>query len=346
MNFSPPLPAADLDFVLSKLGCFRERPQGFRILFAGASGFFGSWMLESFLYAGTRLGLPIRAIALTRNASRFAERLPHLASDPRVELMESDAGAMPVPEGPVDYIIHSLVPDAGTSLEQTDHFFQSATGRLIDIAVAKATKGFLLCSTGAAYKAAHPPFPFSEGDPLVPLDGPLSYGQIRRKVEDQCRVAWKNDGVPVKIARGFSFVGPRLPLDAGFAVGNFIRDGLAGHPITIKGDGTAIRSYLYAADMAVWLWKILLDGPADGEFNVGSEEAISIVGLAHTVGSLYGVGTHIAGEPMPGAAPGHYIPSTGKAGRELDLREWTGLRESIEKTCRFSVAGNESFSPR
>ena len=171
----------------------------------------------------------------------------------------------------------------------------------------------------------------------MPHDAPASYGQIRRKVEDQCLEAWKERHVPVKIARGFAFVGPRLPLDAGFAIGNFIGDGLAGHPITVKGDGTAVRSYLYAADMAAWLWTILLDGPPGCAFNVGSEEAVCIGDLAITIGRLFGAQPIIEGKAMAGGAPPVYVPRTSRAHAELGLRTWTGLHEAVEKTVQFTT---------
>jgi dTDP-glucose 4,6-dehydratase len=255
-----------------------------------------------------------------------------------VELIEADAAAMPVPGGAVDFIIHSLVPDAGTPLPEMDLFFQSATQRLLDIAIQKNSRAFLLCSTGAVYQPKDPPAPFSEEDPLVPLDSPPTYGQIRRKVEDLCLDTLEKTPVALKIARGFAFVGPRLPLDANFAIGNFLRDALAGGPIIVKSDGTAIRSYLYAADMAAWLWTILLKAPPGRAFNVGSEEAVSIGDLARRVAKMFNVSVRMAGEPLPGAAPKCYLPSTQRARMELRLETRLELEDAIHKTLSWHTA--------
>ncbi len=330
-----PLPQDDLDEVVRHVGGLWGRLDGARVLFTGASGFFGSWMLETFLHAGTRLNLPLRALALTRDASRFAESLPHLAGDPRVETLEADAATMPVPDGPVDYVVHSLVPDAGTPLPEMDGFFPSATGRLLDIAIHKTSRAFLLCSTGAVYLPHIPAALFSEDDSLIPLDGALSYGQIRHRIENQCRNALANSAVALKIARGFAFVGPRLPLDANFAIGNFIRDGLTGRPIAVKGDGAAIRSYLYAGDMAAWLWTILLDGPPGRAFNVGSGCPVTIGKLARDIGRLFDVEVCMGIAPVPGAAPSFYLPNTSRIAIEFDIREWTGQHEALKKTIRW-----------
>lgn len=279
---SPPLPPEDLEHIFHHAGGCWSRLEGKRVLFTGASGFFGSWMLESFLHAGTKSDLPFRAIAVTRNARRFSEYLPHLASDPRVEVLESDAATMPVPEGPVDYVVHSLFAPA--PLEEMEAHYELATRKLLEIAALKNAAGCLLCSTGAVYKPSDSPIP--ESWPRFDARDPLCYPRIRAQVEDQWEAGFARLGLPVMTARGFAFVGPRLPLDGQFAVGNFLRDILAGRPVTIQGDGSPIRSYLHAADLTVRLWHLLVLGQPGGIYNVGAAQEFSIGDAADAVAAL------------------------------------------------------------
>ncbi|MEI6501005.1 MAG: NAD-dependent epimerase/dehydratase family protein, partial [Armatimonadota bacterium] len=135
------------------------------------------------------------------------------------------------------------------------------------------------------------------------------------------------------------FVGPYLPLDANFAIGNFVRDALGGGPIRIRGDGTPYRSYLYAADLAVWLWTIMDRGEPARAYNVGSDEAISIGELAAMVAAQFATAPdiEIAQTPVPGSPAARYVPSTTRACEELGLQAEIGVREGLRKMVEWHI---------
>jgi dTDP-glucose 4,6-dehydratase len=112
---------------------------------------------------------------------------------------------------------------------------------------------------------------------------------------------------------------------------------LAGRPISIAGDGTPRRSYLYAADLAAWLWTILFRAPALLPINVGSARDMSIRELAECVAATL-VPTaeiRVAQPAVPGAQPARYVPSVERAEELLGLRQTVGLEESIRRTAAW-----------
>ena len=180
--------------------------------------------------------------------------------------------------------------------------------------------------------------------PLSAAEG-SSYGQAKRVSEFLCTMFARQYGFDAAIARLFAFVGPYLPLDENFAVGNFIRDALQGGPIRVKGDGTPYRSYLYAADLAAWLWTILVRGESARPYNVGSGEAITIAELACTVARVAGHGTRveIARQPIEGIPALRYVPCVDRARGELGLAPLILLEEGIEGM--YTWARSRSLHP-
>ena len=150
--------------------------------------------------------------------------------------------------------------------------------------------------------------------------------------EQLCVAHAAKHGYSLKIARCFAFVGPHL--DENYAIGNFIRDALQGRPIVVTGDGTPHRSYLYGADLAIWLWTMLFAGAPGRAYNVGSPADLSIAEVARTVAACAGepLPVKIAETPAPGRPLSRYVPSVSRAEVELGLRVWIPLDEAVRKT--------------
>ena len=131
-------------------------------------------------------------------------------------------------------------------------------------------------------------------------------------------------------------VGPHLPLDRHFAIGNFIRDGIAKRPIEVKGDGTTVRSYLYASDLVAWLWTILIKGEPSRPYNVGSSAAITMNDLAQVVATGFSPKPAVTiAKPRTTGSIDRYVPSVKRALDELGLKPQVELSEAISRTIEW-----------
>jgi dTDP-glucose 4,6-dehydratase len=337
----PPLASTDLDHVLDHTRDLWDEVRGKRFFLSGGTGFVGCWLLESFAWANDKHGLNSRALVLTRNFEAFKAKAPHLANHPAIAFHFGDVRTFEFPSGEFAFIIHGAA-ESSTNLNNEDPLTMldvivQGTRRVLDFAGRAGTKKMLFISSGAVYgkqpgNLTHVPEEY-QGAPAT-TDPASAYAEGKRAGELLCTLYAKRTGLQAKIARCFAFVGPYLPLDVHFAVGNFIRDGLAGGPIRVKGDGTPYRSYLYAADLAIWLWTILLRGEPCRPYNVGSEDAVTIGELAHQVANCFQPApcVEIALQPQIGKLPERYVPSVQRCALELGLRQSIDLRESIWRT--------------
>jgi nucleoside-diphosphate-sugar epimerase len=307
--------------------------RGASIFVTGGTGFFGRWMIESFFAANQQFQLGARLVVLSRNPQKPRDGISFCSGDVRT---------FEFPNSDFSHVIHLATP-ASAALNNSQPFEMQeicvdGTRRVLELARLRGAHKFLLASSGAVYGRQPPDLEKTPEDFMGgpdPLDPRSAYAEGKRMAEWSCATASRAGGFEVKIARGFTFLGPYLPIDTHFAAGNFIADALAGRPMVVQGDGTTVRSYLYIADLAIWLWTILIRGESGRAYNVGSEQAINIKDLAGLVAGIAGLPVEVRGTAVVGEKPERYVPSTARARAELHLQERIDLSESIHRTVAW-----------
>lgn len=243
---------------------------------------------------------------------------------------------------PVDYVIHAAA-ESSTSVGVENPMLMrnvvvEGTKNVLEYAKMQNVKRVIFISSGAIYgkqpeEITHIPEDYPGApDPLNPFN---SYGCAKHQAENLCALYHHHYDVDYVVARCFAFVGPFLPLNAHFAIGNFIRDGMNGGPIIVKGDGTTVRSYLYADDMAEWLLTILKKGKIGEAYNVGSDEAITMADLAHLVNRYFGNKLEVIIQGTPNAKVDRYVPKVEKIYRELSVTKKVSLADGIKRKIAF-----------
>ena len=281
---------------------------------------------------------------LTRNPASFRTRSPHITEDPAVTLLKGEIRSFPFPAQPHTHILHAATDSGGQQSDQPAFALAESilegTRRTLQFALSTGATRLLYTSSGAVYgrsSATDTHIPETSLAGPDPLSLSASYDESKRMSEHLC-VAYTH-GTPLEavIARPFAFVGPHLPLDAHFAIGNFLGAALRNTPIHIRGDGTPLRSWLYMADLAIWLWTLLLRAPANRAYNVGSEDAYTIAAAARLTAQTLrpGLPIQIDGAPTPGAPRNSYVPSTARARQDLGLRETIPLPEALRRTAAW-----------
>lgn len=335
------LPEDDLSFILANVDDW-SLLKGKRILITGATGFVGKWILGSLLHADFSLKLGVKIVVLSRDIAKFKNTFPELTSFADIDWVQGDVRTVRFSDDfRCDYAIHAAT-DVVQQRRASEIFDDCVTGtsNLIENLNQAGCNRMLLLSSGAVYGPSFDSASnFSEDYLGAPdsMDPKSAYAEGKRASELVSVMASSEIGLSVSVARCFAFVGPHLPLDKHFAIGNFISSAMKNQTINIKGDGTPLRSYLYAADMAVWLWIILFSGKNCRAYNVGGSESVSIRELAQRVVSSLGSSSDIiiGIPPKMGQAPQKYIPNLGRSTSELGLKVQFDLEMAVYKTAEF-----------
>jgi len=339
----PPLAEHDLNHVLAHARDSLLALRGARLFVTGGTGFFGHWLLESLLHANRELSLHLHATVLTRNAASFRARSPHIALDPAILLVEGDITRFRFPIAPYTHILHAATDSGGKQSERPAHLLADSildgTRRVLHFARECGATRLLYTSTGAVYGRTttlmRTPETFLSGPDPLALSS--TYDEAKRMSENLC-VAYADKTLlePV-IARCFAFVGPHLPLDAHFAIGNFLRSAIRNEPIVIRSDGTPRRSWLYMADLAIWMWTLLVRGEANRAYNVGSDQGMSIADAARLTAFTLRpeLEVRIEGTVDLNHPLNSYVPAVDRARRELGLEVRVPLDEALRRTAAW-----------
>lgn len=256
-----------------------------RILITGAAGFLGSHLSDRFLAEGhTVIGMDNLITGSTAN-------IEHLAGNDHFSFIKHDVTNYIYVEGPLDAVLHFASPASPIDYLElpipTMKVGALGTHKALGLAKAKGAR-FLLASTSEVY-----------GDPLIhpqtedywgnvnPIGPRGVYDEAKRFAEALAMAYHRYHGVDTRIVRIFNTYGPRMRLEDGRVVPNFIAQALRGDPLTVYGDGTRTRSFCYVSDLVEGIYRLLLSDEVE-PVNIGNPIEMTILDFANKIIELTG----------------------------------------------------------
>jgi nucleoside-diphosphate-sugar epimerase len=319
--------------------------QSKKIFITGGTGFFGLWILSG-LELLHNAGAEFEVVVLSRNPILFLANNPRWLNLEWLKFQRGDVRNFQFLRQQFDYLIHAATDTSQGSQSNPLSTFQdmvAGTRRVLEFAVAAGIKRALFTSSGAVYggnPSAIDRIPESALFACDPTKVTSAYGEGKRVMELLASIYYEKYGVESVSARCFAFVGPGLPLDKHFAIGNFIHDALYSDFISIKSDGSSVRSYLYGADLAVWLLKLLVSGEPGKAYNVGSDQSVDMRVLAQLVADVVCPGKRVVVENLKYSKINDrsiYVPEIKLSRDNVQLDVWTDLTAAIQLTARYQL---------
>jgi dTDP-glucose 4,6-dehydratase len=314
-----------------------------RAVVTGGAGFLGSHLCERLV------GLGFQVVAVDDFCTGTAANLSHLVGHPRFRLVDSDVTDFLHVDGEVGYVLHFASPASPVDYLQlpiaTLKVGSIGTLHALGLAHRKAAR-FMLASTSEVY-----------GDPLVHPQPETYWGNVNpvgpRGVYDEAKrfaesmtVAYRNThGVDTTIARIFNTFGPRMRPHDGRAIPTFIRQALAGHPVTVAGDGLQTRSVCFVDDTVTGLLALLFSDHA-GPMNVGNPGELTVREIAERVVALTGSRSELSYVPRPQDDPMVRRPDISLARAVLGWEPEVGLDEGLRRTVDWFEAASARTAAR
>lgn len=304
-----------------------------RILITGGAGFIGSHLCDRFLAEGHQV------IAMDNLSTGSVDNIAHLASNDRFLFIKHDVTHYIYIADPVDAVLHlASLPSPVDYLNkpiQTLKVGALGTHNALGLALEKGAK-FLLASTSEVYgdPQVHPQ-PEAYWGHVNPVGPRGVYDESKRFAEAMTMAYHRYHGVDTRIARIFNTYGPRMRLDDGRVVPNFIRQALRGEPLTVYDDGSRTRSFCYVSDLVEGTLR-LLDSDDTSPFNLGNPQEMTVLEFAHQVLKVTGSRSEIVfitpKDERTKDDPMTRQPDIGKARRVLDWEPVVPLEEGLQRT--------------
>ncbi len=314
------------------------------VLITGASGFMGIWLTELLSHLIKTQRFRLKLVLLARDFTFAYREAQHLyGKNENIRMICDDVRSIHELPSDVEWIIHAAAsPDLRVHNSQPIFASQTiAQGTLTLLECATRLprlKGFLNVSSGYVYgyhssKELITEKSFDGFDPSI---FSTSYVEAKRYAESLCTIFRNQFRLPIINVRPFSFVGPYQSVDAPWAVNNFIHDVVNNQSIRIQGDGTAVRSYMYGADMAWWLLNMLLRGESGRSYNIGSPKAITLKELAEKIRHISGNKVDISrSRALLRSKQSIFVPSVDLVQADMGLRMQFDIDEALSRTIQW-----------
>jgi dTDP-glucose 4,6-dehydratase len=303
-----------------------------RSLVTGAAGFLGSHLVEALLARGHEV------IGMDNLCTGSLDNIAHI-KDPRFTFVKHDVSRHITVEGPLDFILHFASPASPVDYLklpiQTLKVGAHGTHNALGLAKVKGAR-MILASTSEVYgdPHVHPQVESYWGN-VNPVGPRGCYDEAKRFAEAMVMAYHRHHGVETRIVRIFNTYGPRMALNDGRVVPNFVKQALLGEPLTVYGDGSQTRSFCYVDDLVEGIIRLLFSDEREPT-NIGNPNEMTIYQFAEAIIRLSGSSSRIDYRPLPQDDPKQRRPDITKARRVLSGWEpKVSLDEGIAKTIAY-----------